>query len=202
MSRERQTSDTTQTQTVQATPEEQELNRLQLESFRATQPQQLGVQQQGLSLIGSLLAGEDLPGQFAGLTGGISEDVTSRIVQQSLEDVRPGLQKAGIFDSGIRAELETETAADIRTRSEQFNIQNLLQLLSLGIGGQAQIQQPLLGQQGLLGQSLAGQRGTTGVGTGVQTFANPFLKSLQQSAGQNLGSAAFSAGPFSFGGTA
>ncbi len=196
MGREKTT--TQQTQRAEPTAEEQELIGLQLERARAAQPGQLQVQEQGLNLINQLLTGQDLPGFLQGLPGGISPDVTSRIVQQSLEDVRPGLQASGILDSGVRAELETETAADIRTKSEQFNIQNLSQLLNLAVGGQSMVQSPLLQQQGQLGGQLAGLRTTTG--TSAQFGMNPFLKSFQQSLGQTLGAPKVSAGPFSFGG--
>lgn len=183
MTRERQEQVVTQTQ--KPTPEEQELQRLQLQNVRATQPQQQAVQSAGLNLINQLLTGQALPGFLEGLPGGVSEDITSQIVQQSLEDVRPGLQQSGLLDSGTRAELETQTAADIRTQAEQFNIQNLLNLLNLTVGGQAQVQAPLLTQTGQLSQSLAGLRPTTT--TQTQRFANPFLQNFQQQLGQQTG---------------
>jgi hypothetical protein len=193
MGREKTTQDTETTQRVEATPEEQELNRLALERARAAQPGQLQAQEGGLNLINQLLTGQNLPGFLGGLPGGISPDVTSGIVQQSLEDVRPGLQASGLLDSGVRAELETQTAADIRRRSEEFNIGNLLNLLNLAVGGQAQIQQPLLAQSGQLGQQLAGLRSTTGTSNTTLSQMNPFLKSFQQSAGKTLGSPSFGA---------
>lgn len=191
---EKQESRTNQTATP--TAEETELNKLLLEQARAGQAGTLQIQESGQNLINQLLTGGELPGGLAGLPGGISEDVTSRIVQQSLGDVRGGLQAQGLFDSGVRSELETGTAADIRVQAEQFNIQNLQQLLNLAVGGQAQNQAQIGAGRGQLGSSLAGLRSTT---TDVnQTFANPFLKSFQESAGKTLGSPGFSSGPFSF----
>ncbi len=191
MARERTTQDTSQTAqtTVQETPELKRLNQLGLQRAEAGQEQALGLQQAGGSLVTSLLTGQPLPGYLESLPGGISESATSRIVQGALEDVRPGLQKSGLLDSGIRAELETETAADIRAQSEQFNIQNLMQLLNVAFGGQASNQQAALGQSGQLAQSLAGLRGQTATGSSEQTKfgANPFLKSFQQSFGKQLG---------------
>ena len=175
------------TQRVEATPEEQELNKLALERARAAQPGQLKTQESGLGLINQLLTGQELPGFLQGLPGGISPGVTSNIVQQSLADVRPGLQASGLLDSGVRAELETSTAADIRNQSEQFNIGNLLNLLNLAVGGQAQIQQPLLEQNAQLGQQLAGLRTTTGTSNFTQSQMNPFLKSFQQGAASSFG---------------
>ena len=186
------TQETTQieetTQRVEATPEEQELNRLSLERVRAAQPGQIQTQQSGLSLINQLLTGQDLPGFLKGLPGGISPEVTGNIVQQSLADVRPGLQASGLLDSGVRAELEASTASDIRNQSEQFNIGNLLNLLNLAVGGQAQIQSPLLGQSGQLGQQLAGLRSSFGTSQTTQT--NPFITGKDITSGIGTGVAA------------
>jgi len=187
MSRERQ--ETQQTTTVTPTAEETELNRLLLERTRAGQAGAIQTQESGFNLINQLLTGGELPGNLAGLAGGIDEDVTNRIVQQSIEDVRSQAQSQGLLNSGVLAQLESETSAGIRAGAEQFNIQNLQQLLNLAAGGQAQ-NQALIGQgTGQLGQSLSGLRGVT---TGIQqTFQNPFLKSFQTSFGQSLGSGSF-----------
>jgi len=180
----RETQETRQETTAEPTAEEQELNILELERARAAQPGQIQAQGSGLNLINQLLTGGQLPGGFEGLFGGISEDVTGELVQRSLEDIRPGLQAQGLLDSGTRAELEARTAADVRLGSEQFNLQNLFNLLGLGIGGQAQIQQPILSQSQALGQRLAGLR----TGAGTTTFTdNPFSRSFKTSAGQTAG---------------
>ena len=63
-------------------------------------------------------------------------------------------------------------------------------MLNLGVGGQAQIQSPLLQQSGQLGSQLAGLRSTTQ----TQTSMNPFLKSFQTSLGNTLGSPTFGFG--------
>lgn len=182
-----------QTSQATATPEEEERNRLALERERAAQPGLLQTQGSGLNLINQLLTGGQLPGALQPLTGGISEETIGRTVQGALGDVQAGLQRSGLLDSGVRAELETETAADIRAQAEQFNIQNLMQLLGLGIGGQGQVQAPLLAQSGQLGQQLAGLRSVSTTGTGTQATAgmNPFLRSFQTSLGQSLGSGKF-----------
>lgn len=184
MGREKQTSNTTQQAT--ATPEETELNKLLLERTRAGQTGAIQTQESGFNLINQLLTGGDLPGNLQGLPGGISEDVTSGIVQKSLEDVRGGLQAQGLLDSGVRSELETGTAADIRLQSEQFNLQNLMQLLNLAAGGQATNQAQIGQGTGQLASNLQGLRSTTS--SKANTFANPFLKSFQKSLGQSLGS--------------
>lgn len=197
MSNEKQKTETTQR--AEATPEERELNKLLLEQARAGQAGTLQIQESGQNLINQLLTGQALPGYLEGLPGGISPEVTNRIVQQSLEDVRGGLQAQGLLNSGVRAELETQTAADIRAQAEQFNLQNIQQLLNLATGGQAQ-NQALIGQgTSQLGQSLAGLRTITGSST--QTSMNPFLKSFQQSAGKSLGSFNLFQNPLMKGGT-
>lgn len=178
------TSQTSQ-QTSTATPEEQELNRLTLERQKKLDPSITAVQQSGLDLIGQLLAGENLPGYLSGLPYGISEDVTQGLVQESIEDVRPSLQASGIYDSGVRAELETGLASDIRLASEEYNQNLLLNLLNLAVGGQAQIQAPIQSQASQLASSLAGLRTTSG--TSTTSSMNPFLKSFQQSAGEGMG---------------
>lgn len=196
MPREKQ--ETQSEQTVQATQEEQELNKLLLDRTRALDPQQTRLQGQALDVGYNLLAGQDLPGYLQGLPYGISEEVTQGIVDKSIEGLRPSFQSGGIYDSGMRAELETGTAADIRLQSEQYNQNLLLNLLNLAVGGQAQIQAPIQSQTSQLGSSLAGLRSTSG--TTTQTSMNPFLKSFQQSLGSSLGSGSF--GSSSFGGGA
>ena len=195
---------TTQTMTPQATPEERELNQLEIERIRATQPGQIQVQQSGLSLVNQLLSGEEpLPGFFQELSQGISPEVTNQIVQSSLQDLYPQFQGQGILDSGVSAEIAGRTAGDIRMGSEQWNQGNKFNLLNLALSGQAQVQQPLLAQSQILSGRLAGLRSvsstgtSSGSGSGTQTLTsmNPFLKSFQQSAGQFIGSG----GNFSWG---
>ena len=188
---------TTQTMTPQATPEERELNQLEIERIRATQPGQIQVQQSGLSLVNQLLSGEEpLPGFFQELSQGISPEVTNQIVQSSLQDLYPQFQGQGILDSGVSAEIAGRTAGDIRMGSEQWNQGNKFNLLNLALSGQAQVQQPLLAQSQILSGRLAGLRSVSSTGTasgsgsGTQTVTsmNPFLKSFQTSLGSGLGS--------------
>ncbi len=191
MGRERTSvdTDTRNVQSAKATAQEEQLNQLLLEQAKAGQPQALQLQESGGNLINAILTGQNLPGTLQGLSGGISEATTQRTVQNALEDVRPGLQKSGLFDSGVRAELETEVAADIRAENERFNINNLMQLLNLGVGGQASNQQALLSQSGQLGAQLSGLRELTGVTNEsmLQKGINPFVKSFGQSFGTNIG---------------
>ena len=191
------------TQQAQATPEEQELNRLALERARSAQPGQIEAQSRGLNLINQLLVGGELPGFLQQLPGGISPEITTEISQQAVSDIAPQFQQAGILDSGVAAAVSGQVAGDIRRGAQEFNIGNLLNLLNLAVGGQAQIQQPLLAQTAQLGQRLAGLRPITQTGSTTQTSPNPFLSSFQTSLGTSLGSAlvpSFQTGPFTFGG--
>jgi len=181
----RDTQETKASQTVQATPEEQELNKILLNRTRSLDPQQTKLQSQALDVGYNLLAGKDLPGYLSGLPYGISDEVTQGIVDKSIEGLRPSFQSNGIYDSGIRAELETGTASDIRLASEEYNQNLLLNLLNLAVGGQAQIQSPIQSQTSQLASSLAGLRSTSG--TSSTSSMNPFLKSFETSAGQGLG---------------
>lgn len=195
MGKSRETTTTTNvssgTTTPQPTKEMTELNKLDLEARRALQPQFMDVQGKGFGLASSLLSGQQLPGYLGTLPGGISPELTSEMVQQSLRDITPSFQQAGLLDSGVRASVSARTAGDIRRQSAEFNIQNLSQLLNLALGGQAQVQQPALSQAGMLGQRLSGltRMSTTGTTTGTSTVAkpNPFLTAFQTSAGSFLG---------------
>jgi len=195
-------TDTRQETTVQQTEEERRLNELTLERAEATQTGQIEAQTQGLNLINQLLTGQGLPGFLGKLPGGISPEITRNIARESVEDIRPSFQTAGILDSGTALTASARVAGDVRRASEEFNIGNLLNLLNLAVGGQAQVQQPLLAQTSALGSRLAGLRTTTGTATGTSavTSMNPFLKSFQTSLGQTFGAPKFGVGPFSFGG--
>ena len=78
---------------------------------------------------------------------------------------------------------------DSARSGQAFNIGNLLNLLNLAVGGQAQVQQPILATSQMLGGRLAGLRTVTqsGMTDSTQKSMNPFLKSFQQSAGTGLG---------------
>ena len=167
-----------------ASPEEREQLARQNQILAAGQQDQISLNKNAANLVNQLLLGQQLPGYLNTLPGGISDEVTNSITQQSLQDIMPQFQQAGILDSGTAAQISARTAADIRNQSAQFNIQNLLQLLNLGVGGQAQVQQPLLATSGQYGQSLAGLRSINQKGSGSTIGMNPFLKSFQTSLGQ------------------
>lgn len=201
MGSERTTQETQQETTVQQTPEEQELNKLLLERQKAAQAGTIEAQAGGLNLINQLLAGEDLPGFLGQLPGGISPEAIGTQAAQLAGQYGAGFQQMGIGDSGVAfRETARGIGSELLFPAEQFNLQNLSQLLNLAVGGQAQIQAPITAQGGQLSQALAGLRGTTTTGGTTLTQMNPFLKSFQTSLGQTLGGPQVSAGPFTFGG--
>lgn len=185
-------SSTTITQTErEPTAEEKRLNQLEIARQEAAQSGLISMQTSGLDLATKLLRGEELPGYLQNLAQGISPQVTSSIVQESLKDIAPSFQSAGIIDSGVAAEISARTAGDIRRASEEFNIGNRLNLLNLALSGQAQIQQPVLSSAANLGQRLTTLGKTTGTSNVTQKSMNPFLKSFQTSLGSSLGSGTY-----------
>lgn len=203
------TTTTNNTQTVKAdpTPEEIELNKLAVEREKATNPGLIAAQTAGLDLVRQLLQGQEaLPGFFENLNRGISPELTSDIVQESLADISPQFAQSGLLDSGVRAVISGRVAGDIRRASEEFNIGNRLNLLNLALSGQAQVQQPILGFSSMLSDRLSGLRTINSSGNSTQSFSgntttkkmNPFLKSFQTSLGSTLGSPSFAMGPVSF----
>ena len=169
----------------------------------------------------------DLPagataGEIPLSAGKFDESMTNEIVKESMRNLFPQFQAMGVpIESGVAASVAGRTSGDIRRGVAEGNLErglaireanlnigqttqyqkmnNLLNLLNLAVGGQAQIQQPVIATGGALGQRLAGLRSTSGTGTGTTT-SNPFMESFYTSLGKTLGSPKVSAGPFSFGG--
>lgn len=201
-----ESSQSSQNVTPTATPEEQELNKLYLNREKALDPQITAVQKQGLDLSSRLMAGQDLPGYLNTLPGGISKDVQDGIVKDSLRQLNASLSASGagsFLDSGASDAIGARTAADLYQNASQFNIQNLMQLLSLGVGSGAAVQAPIQGFSSQLSSRLSGLRpvNSSSNSNGTSMFSyNPFLENLYGSAGKTLGSPKVSAGPFSFGG--
>ena len=200
-------------QQTQYTPtaEETALNKLQLEQAQAFDPTQRQLNQNAGNVINALLTGNtgangapQLQGYNAKAAAGISPEVTQMLVDQSLRDMNVQLAHSGAgtyLESGAAQQAGIRTAGDIRMGAEEFNIGNWLNLLNLGVGGQAQVQQPTLATSSMLGGRLAGLRSSNTTGSSNQTTIgmNPFLKSFQQSAGTTLGSPFIGSGTGNFG---
>lgn len=198
MGGEKQTSSTNSNATQTATPtaEQTALNQIQLGQAQAADPQQRQINQSGMSAINNLLTGQPLPGYLGQLPGGIDENATNTIVNQSLKDVNAQLAKSGagtMMESGASQAIGARSAADTRSQAAQFNLQNLLQLLNIGVGGQASVQQPISASNSQLGTRLAGLNSYNSTGSSNSTTIgmNPFMKSFQTSLGSSLGSGKF-----------
>lgn len=186
-----QSSQSSQTQ-YQRSPEEIELDKSNLRISQAAEPGQIAVNQSGLSAVNNLLSGQDLPGYLKQLPYGISEDVTGGIVNSSLRDMNTQLAASGagtFLESGAAQAAGVRAASDIRNQAAQFNLNNLMQLLNIGVGGQASVQQPINQNNTALGSRLAGLAGVSQSGnySGSTLGMNPFMKSFQQSAGSGMG---------------
>lgn len=187
---EKTTQQGSQTQTYAQSPAEQEqtarLNRI----GGATEQEQIGVNKAALGDVTSLLLGQNLPGYLQKLPYGISPDVIDSIVKYSLRDMNSQLANSGVgsyMESGAAQQAGVRASADVRNQAEQFNLGNLMQLLNIGVGGQASTQTPMLGYSSQLSGLLKGTGTTSGNFSGSTIGMNPFLKSFQQSAGTSLG---------------
>jgi hypothetical protein len=164
---------------------------MQYNQMKEFDPIQRQLNEQGGNLVLKLLQGQALPGYLNTLPGGIDEATTQSIANRSIQDIQPYFAQSGLLDSGVNASVSGRIAGDVRQQSAAFNIQNLQQLLNIAVGGQAQVQQPILSTGQMLGQRLAGLRTGTSSSSGATYGMNPFLKSFQQSAGNTMGQGSF-----------
>lgn len=184
--------------TVTATPQEQQLEQLQLNRQTANAPQQQQLDTNQYSLANQLLTGQNLPGNLQGAQG-ISDAQNQSMVNSSVRSVLPQFQSAGILDSGIAAQGAIRAAQDTSNQNAQFNVSAFQNLLNQALGGSSNLTGNNTQSNQVLGGQLAGLRSTNTSGSTIGM--NPFLKSFQQSAGKTLGSPQVSAGPFTFGGS-
>jgi hypothetical protein len=194
MGSEKQTSNTQQSQSYTMSPEERQAYNNANQISGATVNEQIGVNKAGLSAVQNLLTGQDLPGYLKQLPYGISEDVTGSLVNQSLTDVNNQLAKTGAgsaMESGATQQAMMRTAGDIRNQAAQYNLNNLMQLLNIGVGGQASVQQPISTYSGQLAGLVKGTGTTQGNTNQTTTQMNPFIKSFQTSAGSSIGKGVF-----------
>lgn len=148
----------------------------------------------------------------------LGEDYTADIVQQALRDIYPQFQAMGLpIESGVAQSIAGRTSGDIRRQvaetnierqmlAKQFNVETerarqgfnmgqLLNLLNLAVGGQAQIQQPVLAGGASLGQRLAGLRTINQTGTTSSSGwqRNPFITGQDVMSGIGTGIGVFGA---------
>lgn len=146
------------------------------------------------AILTGFLTGKDMSGLLGGLAGGISPETIGTQAARTAQQAQPGFQSLGIADSGVAFE---ETARDVAESvlfpAEQFNINNLFNLLQTGLSGQSALQSQVGASRANLGSRLAGLRRITGTGEtltqGTTTVLSPnaFTSALATSAGGALG---------------
>lgn len=172
---------TSTSQKSEATPEEKALMQQQLNMNNFMQPY---AQQNYAALsdnINAILLGKTPTAQGI---GGINDMQTQSMVNQSLRDIGPGFQSAGILDSGLSAQIAAQTAAGVRNQNAQFNVSAAQNLFNLAAGGQSNLQGQFQNNTNNLTSQLAGLRSISG-GQTVSSM-NPFLKSFQTEMGSGL----------------
>jgi len=173
--------------TVTATPEERELEKMQLDRLKANQPNQQSLDNNLYNTINTVLTGGQLPSNLAGVTG-VTDQQTQNMASSAVRDVLPQFQSAGILDSGIAFQGATNAAANVRNQNAQFNVSALQNLLNQALGGGSNLQSSNNYSNQVLGNQLAGLRNVSSSGSTIGM--NPFLKSFQQSFGNKLGETA------------
>lgn len=166
------TTSTQSTQQATPTPQEQALEQNQLNFSNFTQPLQEQTYGNLSSNINAILTGQTPMAQGI---GGISDQQTQSMVNQSLRDIMPQFQASGILNSGEAAQVANLTAAQTRNSNAQFNVSAAQNLFNLASGGQSNLQSQANQNNATLGSQLAGLRTVTGNSSVSQ---NPFLNSF------------------------
>ncbi len=185
----------TVTQTATETEREAALTGTGLARVEAGASGATGLQDLGQSLVEALISGEELPGAFGDLFGGIGEEQAASIAQRSVEQQasNESFQAGGLLDSGVRQSIQSRIRGETLTNVAQSNLDRRLQLLGIGIGAQQGFAGQQLSQETVLGERLAGLRTQTEESQfnasqfSKFTGPNPFLESFQRSLGTSLG---------------
>lgn len=170
-------------QTSQATPQEQAMEQLQLSRLQRNTGNQNSMDDNMYSFINTILKGGALSGNLAGAYG-ISDAQNQSMVNSSLRSVAPQFQSAGLTDSGLAYQGQVRAAQDTSNANAQFNVGSIQNLLGIASGAGSNMNVNTNQQNSILGGQLAGLRTTNSSGSTIGM--NPFLKSFQQSAGQNI----------------
>ena len=136
----------------------------------------------------------DLMPQFQGMGLPLESGVAQSIAGRTAGDIRRSTYEGNLERQLAIEEYNRQQAGqtdqfNINTQmtSQYQNLNNLLNLLNLAVGGQAQIQAPVMQQQAQLSQNLAGLRTINQQGSSSQTTqANPF-SSLMGGIGTGIG---------------
>lgn len=176
-----------QSTTVTATPEEKAMEALQLQRQQTNAPMQTELDKNQYGLANLLLTGKNLPGNLQGAQG-VSDAQNQSMVNSSIRSVLPQFQSAGILDSGIAAQGAIRAAQDTSNQNAQFNVSAFQNLLNQALGGSSNMTNSNTQSNQVLGSQLAGLRSTNTSGSTIGM--NPFLKSFQTSLGTGLGNSA------------
>lgn len=199
MGSNKQTTQSSQNQTYQAspTPLESQLNQTLSSNVNSTLPQAgqtqgsyLNLLNQGANAYTQGVGSAGLNGTPLGMAiGGVTPDQQNSIVQQSMRYLDPQFQAGGYLNSGAAASIQSRTAADLLGQSAQFNVTNAGNVLQGLLSGNTNTQQTTNQQAALLSNNLQGLRQITQSGTasGSTQSMNPFLSSLESSAGSSIG---------------
>lgn len=166
-------------QQATATPQYQHLLDNEMNVSDANVGNQMSVNNNSADLINSILTGS-----YNGPGSGISSQQNQSMVNQSLRDIAPQFQTAGILNSGEAGQLATQTAALTSNANAQFNVQAAQNLINAGLGGASAWSGNAMTGNQVVGNQLAGLNKVTG--SSIQT-QNPFLNSFYSSAGSGLG---------------
>lgn len=183
------TTTTTTNQTQQATPTAQEttLMNQQIANNQFMQPIAQQSYQDLSSNIQAILEGRQ---PAATGVGGITNDQTQSMVNQSLRDIMPQFQTSGILNSGEAAQVANLTAAQTRNSNAQFNVSAAQNLFNLASGGQSNLQGQQQSSTNNLTSELAGLRTVNSNQTVSQNpFLNSFYSTLGTQAGNTIGNA-------------
>ena len=174
---------TQQSQTATMSPEERQLLQQQISNNNFMMP---FAQQNYADLsrnISAILQGNQ---PMAKGINGVDDAQTQNMASAAVRDVLPQFQSAGILDSGIALQGATRAAADVRNQNAQFNVSAAQNLFNLASGGQSNLQSQYQSNTNNLTNQLAGLRTVNSSGSTIGM--NPFLKSLQTSTGNSIGS--------------
>lgn len=177
------TTTTNSSQQETATPEEQAMEKLQLNRLQNNSGNQQQLDTNMYNTMNTILNGGKLNGNLQGING-INEDQTQSMVNASLRDIAPQFQANGVLNSGEAAQIAGRTAMDTRNANAQFNVSALQNLFNQALGGSSNLSAQTTNQNSVLGSQLAGLRTVNGSSS---VSSNPFLQSFYKSLGEGLG---------------
>jgi len=119
-------------------------------------------------------------GVAAKLSGELAKDIRLQTAQNNL-DTAMAIEQQNIMNQTQANQFDIQN----QFGQQAFDMNTLVQLLNLTLSGSTQLQQPVMAQSQQLSNALAGLR--QNIGTQTTKSMNPFLKSFQQSFGENMG---------------